>query len=87
MGDMSFWWRVEALAAEPRPLVALRVVPRLDRLPEGDVAITSIGRDVLHGHADWIELAGIDRWLGGVHLHTPGPVWRRNEETGNLALT
>ena len=71
MGDASFWWRIEALAAPPRPLVTLNVQSRKDRLPEGELMLTDIGCDVLAGRADWIAVAGIDRWLGGVHLKTP----------------
>jgi hypothetical protein len=30
---------------------------------------------VLEGLADRVELTGLDRWLGGVHL-TAGRIWR-----------
>ncbi len=88
MGDTLFWWRVEALAGSTHPLVTLRVEPRQDQLPTGTVAITDTGREVLAGRADWIEIAGIDRWLGGVHLHSDGSMWRwdghalRSDPTG-----
>jgi hypothetical protein len=84
MGDASFWWRVEALGAGPHPLVSLDVAPRVDHLPDGKVAITPVGRDILAGKKDWIDLAGFDRWLGGVHLKTPGLIWRWSEESGQL---
>lgn len=86
LGDSSFWTRVQLLAAGAHPLVELEVqkVPGL-ALPEGEVRITGAGREVLAGRADWIHLAGIDRWIGGVHLvgsHTP---WRWDERGGRLA--
>jgi DNA-binding transcriptional MerR regulator len=37
--------------------------------------LTELGRRVLDGDADRVELLGIDRWVGGVHL-LPGAVWR-----------
>lgn len=36
-----------------------------------EVSITEAGREVLAGRADHIQLNGIDRWLGGVHLKGP----------------
>ncbi len=33
------------------------------------------GKNVLQGNQDWIELNGIDRWLGGVHLNNDS-LWR-----------
>jgi hypothetical protein len=41
----------------------------------GTVALTEIGAAVLAARSDRIAIAGIDRWLGGVHLHD-GEVWR-----------
>jgi hypothetical protein len=41
------------------------------------VSLTDDGRRVLAGRADRIDLIGIDRWIGGVHL-TDGR-WRFDE--------
>jgi hypothetical protein len=41
----------------------------------GTVALTEVGAAVLAARADRVAIAGIDRWLGGVHLHD-GDVWR-----------
>jgi Domain of unknown function (DUF1835) len=38
--------------------------------------ITDTGRRVLAGELDRVEVAGLDRWLGGTHL-TPSTLWRR----------
>jgi hypothetical protein len=40
------------------------------------VRITDLGRRVLAGELDRVDVAGLDRWLGGTHL-TPSNVWRR----------
>ena len=84
VGDAWFWTRVETLAAPPRPLVILKVEPRNQQMPEGTVAITEWGREVLSGGADRAAIAGIDRWLAGVHL-TPGRLWRWDEERRHLS--
>lgn len=47
------------------------------------VSLTAAGRAVLAGDADWVATAGLDRWVGGVHLR-PGNVWRWNAGRGAL---
>ena len=63
---------------------------RLDAGPGGSVrnqriSLTSTGRDVLAGREDWVRLHGIDRWLGGVHLHGREAQWRWDGEHTRLA--
>lgn len=81
LGDAGFVLHLSWLSAGPAPLLRLREggpVPLpgaaadcLDR----HVALTPMGRSVLDGSADFVEAAGIDRWLGGVHL-VGRNVWR-----------
>jgi hypothetical protein len=69
LGDITFWKHVERMAHAATPLVELRVRGAFeDRFPEGEVRITDAGRNVVAGNSDAVELNGIDRWLGGVHL-------------------
>ena len=88
MGDSTFWNRVRGLADGPAPLVHLDVEDRGMRdLPPGTAELTGTGRAVLAGQADWVTLAGFDRWLGGVHLEAPlgGDVtWRYDPASGGL---
>ncbi len=76
LGDSSFWLILQEL---------LDAKPALLELPEGEVltlpttsnqvlAITSAGLDVLAAKMSWLEIAGLDRWIGGVHLQPP-KVW------------
>ena len=65
--DMSFADLAEELS---------RTVPPLVELAYGTVSVTDTGRAVLAGHLDRIAVCGIDRWLGGVHLHSGGILWR-----------
>jgi hypothetical protein len=39
---------------------------------------------VLDGEADRVKLCGIDRWLGGVHVHGNGRAWRWSSRAGHL---
>jgi hypothetical protein len=88
MGDWTFWTRVRGLAGSSVPLVRLDTEPRSGpELPGGTVLITDAGLDVLTGRADWVTIAGFDRWLGGVHLvaSSGGDVaWRYDPSSGGL---
>jgi hypothetical protein len=46
--------------------------------------LTPAGRDVLTAKQDWIGLEGIDRWLGGTHLHGRDAQWRWDSAAGRL---
>jgi hypothetical protein len=81
MGDRSFYRTVAHLSAVSHPLVQIS-----DTLQHrlGEVTITETGRKVLEGRADHIDLNGIDRWLGGVHLKGGKAVWRWDPVSGRI---
>ena len=68
MGDVQF-------AACLRGLMPLVNITGGDTLT-AEIDITAPGREVEAGEADWLALHPIDTWLGGVHLHHGGPLWR-----------
>ncbi len=96
MGDSTWWWHLRPLLDAARPLLrADGDAPvsyahpdwwRADDPPR--VALTAVGERVAAGELDHVALNGIDRWLGGVHLHRmPGdtqPTWRWDEHRGVL---
>ena len=86
MGDRSFWRILRGLVRGPAPLVALagRVERGNPSLPEVDVTRTPVAATVLSGEQDWIELAGIDRWHGGVHLTGRQIPWRWDPSRGRV---
>jgi len=46
------------------------------------VVLTSTGNDVLEGRANYVELNGINRWVGGVHLSSrENRVWLREGDS------
>jgi hypothetical protein len=73
MGAESFYKIVADLSEARHPLVQIS-----DTLQHrlGVVTITETGRKVLEGRADHIDLNGIDRWLGGIHLNGEKDAWR-----------
>lgn len=70
MGDTTFFARLGRLLDSPAPLLARP-------LADGPIQLTYHGEEVLHNQADDIELNGLDRWIGGVHL-TRAAHWRWN---------
>jgi hypothetical protein len=93
LGDTVFAWYLADLSAGDRPLL-LSEDGRPLQSPSGTaydalfwdsrVALTGDGRAVLEKRQDRVELRGIDRWLGGVHLVGPRARWRWDPAVGHL---
>jgi len=91
MGDWSFWRVLDGLALGPAPLIAgLDGAPfqvedkaRMEAYVKSQPALTTLGKDVVQGRADWAEHHPIDRWWGGTHL-TNAQLWRWDPETEHL---
>ena len=68
MGDLTMWGWMERMTQGRAPLIALDGGFHPGRMPSGTFTLTDAGRAVFDGRAYSIELNGIDRWMGGVHL-------------------
>ena len=79
LGDLLLFRIVDRLAAGASPLLLAE--------PAGAAAVgtrlglTPAGERVLRGAADHVDLNGIDRWVGGVHLTGNRVHWRFDEGT------
>jgi hypothetical protein len=94
LGDIVFAWHVSRLSAGPRPLVT-----RIDGLPvtmpagpaaqywEQRVIPTRLAERILSGEVDRVAVAGVDRWLGGVHLEGQAVRWRWDERRQRIVDT
>lgn len=88
MGDSMLYAVIRELATGLNPLVA-GAHPRVGRLPDAElrdcqVWLTALGKRVLAGRADWCELSGVARQLGGVTLSGSHPRWRFDPEADRL---
>lgn len=91
MGDWSFWRLLDQLALADEPLVAgLEAAPFQHTDPElakayltSRLSLTSLGRAVLAGDADWVLHHDVDRWWGGTHL-TEDALWRWDQVAEKL---
>jgi hypothetical protein len=82
LGDLWFFRTAARLAAGPVPLLVADPPGRVTAATR--LAVTDAGRRVLSGQADQVALNGIDRWVGGVHLHGPTARWRWDEGTESI---
>ena len=81
VGDLTLAGMADALARTTPPLVTIDRSNRPTRRAlDVHVALTDSGRSTLAAQTDRIALAGLDRWLGGVHLRPGQPVWRWDDE-------
>jgi len=63
---------LDAASADPRDVL------------RGAIALTQAGRSVLTGQSDKVAVCGIDRWLGGVHLHGGEAMWRWDDASDRM---
>jgi len=83
--DGSFLALIDELTSAATPLLQSSVAPTKDGpIREGTLSITEAGRAVLAGRRDRIDVCGIDRWIGGVHLHSGDRLWRWNPQSAQL---
>jgi hypothetical protein len=83
LGDTWCFAIIRRLAAGPHPLLAVESSPaEVDR--HSVVRLTDVGGQVLAAAADHVAVNGIDRWIGGVHLHGDHAEWRFDEGTESL---
>ena len=83
MGDTTCFSRMDRMADGPHPLLRLDPPGRPVERTTG-VRLTGTGARTLAGQADQIALNGIDRWIGGVHLHGHHVPWRWDDGTETI---
>jgi hypothetical protein len=84
LGDTWCFALMDRLARAPVPLLD---TGQTGRPIDGrtTVRLTGTGARVLAGDADHVTLNGIDRWIGGVHLHGRSAAWRWDDGTETVA--
>jgi hypothetical protein len=78
LGNLSIYWRTDALASTRNPA--------LEKTTPDEHQITEFGRHLLAGKADWVSSSGgVNIWLGGVHLAGTEAGWRWNDDQQSLS--
>jgi len=83
LGDTTCFGRMDRMAEGLYPLLRVDRPGRPVERTTG-VRLTATGARVLAGDADQIALNGIDRWIGGVHLHGHHVPWRWDDGTETI---
>ena len=90
LGDFQLWLDLWGLSNVPRPLLQIAnganagKGPLSENVVQTQFEITTDGRLVLQNKADFVELNGINLWLGGVHLSSERDFWRWDSDKGEL---
>ena len=91
LGDAQFWLALQRLSGGRQPLLKIErgnnggreLTPYI--VHNAKFELTEPGKAVLRGEADFVELNGVDLWLGGVHL-SPNNLWRWEESSGRILV-
>ncbi|HJZ66839.1 MAG TPA: hypothetical protein VKF81_01755 [Blastocatellia bacterium] len=85
LGDLQLRCELKRLAKGREPLINVTGVDRGTRFHEASLELTDTGRAVLAGKRDFIEVNGIDLWLGGAHVQDQRALWRWDAQNATLA--
>ncbi|MDH5547478.1 MAG: DUF1835 domain-containing protein [Gammaproteobacteria bacterium] len=92
MNQTMFWLTVSRLVQAEMPAIELEQdepdddgddVMELTRIK---MHMTTFGKSILRNHDDWIHHNGIDRWVGGVHIHDRN-IWRWDGQHKSIMRT
>jgi Domain of unknown function (DUF1835) len=90
LGDFQFYLALKRLCDAQAPLLMAKSgigssALDSDQILKTSFQLTDYGKAVLEGTTDFVELNGIDLWLGGVHLSEKNKVWRWDESRQQIA--
>jgi hypothetical protein len=75
-GDVLLLWRLRRLADPALRHPAVTISGGQGSMAGAEVHLTDVGERVARGEVNFVELNGIDEWVGGVHLDSRvGDVW------------
>jgi hypothetical protein len=84
-GDVGYWEIIEGLSNAGQPAVHMQKDGENPRDWQAESA--PLAGNLLNNGADWLALNAIDRWVGGVHIHSAhDESWRIDRETLKLTM-
>jgi hypothetical protein len=89
LGHLQLLNAIRKMISAKKPLIRFsgRRKPReisIDELLTSSFELTESGERIWQGEKDFVEINGIDEWLGGVHLREAESLWRWNEPRRTL---
>jgi hypothetical protein len=80
-GDVWLFQRILRLGDPSLREPAIEVGGSRTQYRDTTLRLTPLGERILDGHANFVDVNGIDDWVAGVHLQSDtGRVWFRDEE-------
>ncbi len=92
LGDAQFWIALRQLSDAQQPLLKtsngdssdLKLTP--EKVRHTTFKMTEAGAAVLNGQADFVDMNGLNVWLGGVHLSGKRDLWRWEDQKQRLTF-
>jgi len=89
LGDLQFFDALKKMISLKSPLIEILEPTNFHELSfrefmNSSFVLTPAGEEVLQARQDFIEIHGIDEWLGGVHLQGKHNLWRWDERRKEL---
>ena len=90
LGDGQFWIAMRQMSEAGEPLLRTKnggssgqaLTP--ETVNNAAFELTEVGAAVLKGEANFVQVNGVDRWLGGVHLLGKTDLWRWDDQAQKL---
>ena len=91
LGDFQFWVTLKQMSNANEPMITIRndnesgQELESEKIRNSAFEITKAGNAVLKAEADFVEMNGIDLWLGGVYLSGKTDLWRWDDQNRKIA--
>ena len=80
MGDWMFWGLLRNLSNQTH--AAIKLIEEGEKPNTWRVSLLPTGEQLLQNNGDWLQMANVDRWLGGVHIQSTNTRnWRYDHST------
>jgi hypothetical protein len=92
LGDAQFWMSLRKMSDAQQPLLKISNGDSSngqlssEKIQEASFELTETGTAVLKNQADFVDVNGVDTWLGGVHLNGKRHIWRWDDRQQKLAF-
>ncbi len=87
MGDLGFYNIIlRRLAAAPNPAITHEKESGGRDWWRNVMHLTQTGIDLLESHVNWLQIAPVDRWVGGTEIQSGAPAWCWDQQSGRPVL-
>ncbi|MEO9903201.1 DUF1835 domain-containing protein [Nisaea sp.] len=86
LGDLMFWHVLKDLADSTEPVITPDPETADLAWPKRVYTLEDTGRRVLAGEADFLTIAGMSRWVGGIEIRPRQRSWRWDEGAETVVM-